>query len=437
MNTYKLKITTLSPIHIGTGEDYEPTNFVINNGRFYNFDEVLFYKSLNSLEQNSFNQKLDNWLMIIDFYKSKAKEATKIARFDCKATKAVEERYNKKLKNKDGTRNSNQFQIAQTFKNPNNFRAIIPGSSIKGMLDTVLKIYPPKESNEVRQKLIISDALMVDGELEIGYSYRKHKNTSKNNEGKIPQMVEIIKPNSTFICQIKSEYSFDKMKSMMKSYHDDRKDSIYKETDNSFIARVGKYCGKEYMVDDGKNVLNSYQKPIATHTVYEENNEPFGWIKIELIEDSEYRNLVEKIRHQENAYFHNLEEKQKEIIDQLNEAKFKAEQERIAKEQKKLQEQKEAEEKEKLEKKRLSLLSPLELKLDELSIQNKSMPQTTLILQNIKNGKLDEFRDEALKLLEKLMKENKEWKEKPTGKKPEKDKEYQKTLEVKKLMGLK
>jgi len=246
----KYKITTLSPVHIGTGEDYEPTNFVVDSGKFYNFDEVLFYKSLNSLEQDSFNQKLHNWLMIIDFYKSKAKEATKIARFDCKVTKAVEERY-KKLKNEDGTKNSNQFQIAQTFKNPNTFRAIISGSSLKGMFDTVLKIYPPK-ANELRQKLIISDALMVDGELEIGYSYRKHKNPSKSNESKIPQMVEIIKPNSTFICQIKSEYSFDKFQSMMKSYHDDRKDSIYKETDNSFIARVGKYCGKEYMVDDGK-----------------------------------------------------------------------------------------------------------------------------------------------------------------------------------------
>lgn len=432
----KYKITTLSPVHIGTGEDYEPTNFVVDSGKFYNFDEVLFYKSLNSLEQDSFNQKLHNWLMIIDFYKSKAKEATKIARFDCKVTKAVEERY-KKLKNEDGTKNSNQFQIAQTFKNPNTFRAIISGSSLKGMFDTVLKIYPPKASNELRQKLIISDALMVDGELEIGYSYRKHKNPSKSNESKIPQMVEIIKPNSTFICQIKSEYSFDKFQSMMKSYHDDRKDSIYKETDNSFIARIGKYCGKEYMVDDGKNVKNSYEKPIATHTVYEKNDEPFGWIKIELIEDSEYRNLFEKIRYQENAYLHTLEEKQKEIIDRLNEAKLKAEQERIAKEQKKLQEQKKAEEKVKLEQERLSLLSPLELKLDELYAQNKSMPKTTLILQNIKNGKLDEFRDEALKLLEKLMKENKEWKEKPTGKKPEKDKEYQKTLEVKKLMGLK
>ena len=31
MKTYKLKLTALSPIHIGTGEDYEPINYVIDN----------------------------------------------------------------------------------------------------------------------------------------------------------------------------------------------------------------------------------------------------------------------------------------------------------------------------------------------------------------------------------------------------------------------
>ncbi len=30
MKTYKLKLTAISPIHIGTGEDYEPINYVID-----------------------------------------------------------------------------------------------------------------------------------------------------------------------------------------------------------------------------------------------------------------------------------------------------------------------------------------------------------------------------------------------------------------------
>ena len=32
MKTYRLKLTALTPIHIGTGEVYEPTNFVIDDG---------------------------------------------------------------------------------------------------------------------------------------------------------------------------------------------------------------------------------------------------------------------------------------------------------------------------------------------------------------------------------------------------------------------
>jgi len=433
MKTYKLKLTALTPIHIGTGEDYEPTNFVIDDGKLYSFDEVLFYQSLTQIDRDTFNLKTQNWLQMIDFYKSKVAEAKKIANFDCEVTKKVEERYGE-LKNEDGTKNVNQFQIAQTFKNPNTFRAIIPGSSIKGMLDTVLQIYPPKSSNEVRQKLVISDALVVEGGLEIGYSYRKSK--TKADKGKIPQMVEIIKPNSTFICQIKMEHSFEALQNMMKNYHDDRKNSKYAQTNSSFIARVGKYCGKEYMVDDGKNVKNSYGKPLATHTIYEKDDEPFGWVKFELIDDTENVILMKQIKSQEALYYSDLKEKQKDILEAIEKSKEEVQKIAFEKEQKKLKAQQEVEEKKEIEVQRLSSLSPLELKLDELSIQNKSMPKTTLILQNIKNKNLDEFRDEALGLLEKLMKANKEWKENPTSKNPNKDKDYQRTLEVKKLMGL-
>lgn len=432
MTTYKLKLTALSPIHIGTGDDYEPTNFVINNEKFFGFDAVLFYKSLKQHDKDIFNQRNHNWLSIIDFYKSKTQEAIQIANFECRATKKVDERY-QKLKNEDGTRNTNQFQISQTFKNPNTFRAIIPGSSIKGMFDTIFKIYPPKSSNEVRQKLIISDALMVSGNLEIGFSYRKNKNPSKSEESKIPQMVEVIKPNSTFLCQIKSDYDFTKFQSMMKNYHDDRIDSKYAQTNNSFIGRVGKYCGKEYMVDNGANVTNSYGKAVSTHTVYEVNNEPFGWIKFELISDDDNMSLMNTIRKSETLYYSNLKEKQKDIFEAIQKSKDEMERLRVQKEQMRLQELKEKEDNERLELERRSMLSPLELKLDELYAQNSTIPKTTLILNSIKKGILEEFKIESLKLLKELMVQNNEWKEKPTGKKPEKDKEYQKTLEVKKL----
>lgn len=38
MKTYRLALTPLSPIHIGCGEDFEPTNYVIDEGVLYGFD---------------------------------------------------------------------------------------------------------------------------------------------------------------------------------------------------------------------------------------------------------------------------------------------------------------------------------------------------------------------------------------------------------------
>lgn len=38
LNHYTLKYTPLSPLHIGTGDSYEPTNYVIDDGTLYEFD---------------------------------------------------------------------------------------------------------------------------------------------------------------------------------------------------------------------------------------------------------------------------------------------------------------------------------------------------------------------------------------------------------------
>ena len=40
MQTHKVYLTPLSPIHIGCGEDFEPTNYVIDGSTLFNFDEL-------------------------------------------------------------------------------------------------------------------------------------------------------------------------------------------------------------------------------------------------------------------------------------------------------------------------------------------------------------------------------------------------------------
>ena len=434
LNTFYLKITTLSPLHIGTGEVYEPTNFVIDEGKLFLFDEILFYQSLNIADKKLFNQKINNWMNLIDFYRSKSKEAKVIAKFECEVSKKVETTY-KKLKNDDGSKKKNQFQIVETFKNPNTHRAVIAGSSIKGMLDTVLKIYAKKvKSNEPRQRLILSDALLVEGKTEIGYAYRKHKNPSKVAKSEIPQMIEIISKGSTFVLTITTEHSFKKIQEMMKAYHHDRTDSQYVQTANSFVARVGKFCGKEYMVDNGKNVLNSYNKPIATHTLYE-SGDSFGWIDIEQITKEEYSGAIDTIVRQEKEYYTLLEEKQKDIVKMITSQKEEQKRLRVEKERAREEEERLHREAKEKQEAKLALMSPLERKLEELVQNDKAnTPKSTLLLKAIKDNLFEDERLEALTLLKELLIKENKWKEKSTAKKPEKDKAYQQTLQVKKMI---
>ncbi len=400
LNKYYLKLTTLSPVHIGTGDVYEPTNFVIDDGWLYEFDEVLFYKSLNELDRKSFNSKINDWMQIIGFYKNYTEEAKKIYENKTPVTKKVEEKYKTTI-NKDGTKNKNQFEIHKTFKNPNTYRAIIPGSSIKGMFDTVFKIYPPKASNEVRQELIISDALLINGKTQIGYSYRKHKNPSKSARSSIPQMVEIIKKDSTFILSISTTKSFEDIKQAMKRYHQERENSKNQESANSFIARVGKYVGKEYMVDNGKNVKNSFGKPIATHTLYEDNS-PFGWIAFEEISFEEYQEGLKSISTQEEDFYHDREKRQSEIKRAIQKAEQEAKQKTIQKQKAKEEEERKRAEEEAKQKAKLASMTPSQRIIEEYS-------DIAVLINDMKSGKIENFEEikvELAKEIKKILQQN-------------------------------
>jgi CRISPR-associated protein Csm5 len=429
LNNYRLKITALSPIHIGTGEAYDPTNYVIDKNVFYVFNEVLFYKGLSTLDKNSFNNKLNDYMQIIDFYKTHRESAIGIAHFECEVSAEVQNAYNKQ-NNKDGTKNKNLLEIQTTFKNPNTHRAIIPGSSIKGMLDTALQIYPRKiKENDIRQNLVVSDAILLSGGVEIGRADRRHKNPDKKSKEGIYQRIEVIRPKSEFIFTIDSKFTLEEIKQALNRFHAQRKDSRYKESQNSFIARIGKNEGKEYVVDDGRNVTNTKGKPVATHFLYSSDtlkDEQFGWINIELISEDEYQKSLDNIQIQEREYFDNLAQKQKILKESIQ----KAEQEAKTRQQE-VKAALEAEAKkielEKLAKQEvLSKLSPLEREIEMLCEENPSDPKDTVLYQAIESGKFEENKKEALECLCKLMKENGNWKE--SGKPPKKVKRTQQVL---------
>lgn len=144
LETYNLSITTFSPVHIGCGEDYEPTNYVIDNNRLYEFDPVLLMRYLSDNDRNEFTQTVERGLREIQnfFYRHKAK-AVGIGQYRADTIPDVQTFYDSRVgqlaQREGGGKNVlNRLEIARTAFNPTNGLPILPGSSIKGAIRTAL-----------------------------------------------------------------------------------------------------------------------------------------------------------------------------------------------------------------------------------------------------------------------------------------------------------
>jgi len=88
MKKYKIKATALSPIHIGTGEVYEPTSYVIDNGYLYSFRDYDFVKRLSKKEI----QELSNLTFlpkIYRFFKDRKKIAFEIYEYSVEVSRKL------------------------------------------------------------------------------------------------------------------------------------------------------------------------------------------------------------------------------------------------------------------------------------------------------------------------------------------------------------
>ncbi len=293
LHTYHLRLTTLSPVHIGTGEVYEPTGFIIDEGKLYEFNPMEFYLALDGSTRKNLENLILNeqWIDIIHFYRTQLDVAKKITFNQINIVPSVEKKY-KALLNEDGTENTNQFLIEKTYIDPNTFTPVIPGSSLKGVLTSLLKI-TDDDTIEKRQELIISDSTFVSGDIEIGYSYRMNK---EKNQKTLPQMLAVIKSGSVFHLTIKTTYTWEQIKNSAMEFYRSKNDKIDKVVSSGFIARIGKYCGQEFMIDQPL----PQEKLPKTYTIYG-NNEKFGWVELSNLDEE--KNLEEKEYQSNIDYF--------------------------------------------------------------------------------------------------------------------------------------
>jgi len=293
MKNYKLKLTALTPIHIGTGEVYEPTNFVIDNGYLYEFDEILFFKHLpqqkkiefirlSSLQSDTGYELFEKIHAFILQNKDYAKD---VSVNKVKVSKAIEQHYKKSVAKKvqvegrgrDKNSVFNRFEIQKTQRLANNISTFLTGSSIKGAISTAFQefIYKRDGKNEMNRlfdkdklfkNLSISDSISQKAYSEIGYAVNQERFETED-DAQISTFIEVNSKGSEYLVnlsiknlknddnQIISEnITKEKIIEACNNHYQllfNDKESTIKLNKNQFLLSIGKHSGARAVTIDG------------------------------------------------------------------------------------------------------------------------------------------------------------------------------------------
>ncbi|MCP5197796.1 MAG: hypothetical protein H6974_13585 [Gammaproteobacteria bacterium] len=149
LETSQLLISTLSPVHIGCGEDYEPTNYVIDNHTLYEFDPGAAQQALTAQDrrellrivENPGNQRMLQEVQAFFYHRRPAlmRIAQRRVPVVLKLVEFYQSRVGKTVQVEgDGSQLVNKLAIGRTFFNPLSGAPLLPGSSLKGAMRTAL-----------------------------------------------------------------------------------------------------------------------------------------------------------------------------------------------------------------------------------------------------------------------------------------------------------
>ncbi|TXI42659.1 MAG: hypothetical protein E6Q59_00580 [Nitrosomonas sp.] len=146
---YTLTYTPLSPIHIGTGDSYEPTNYVIDDGTLYEFDTGGALAALTETDRNELNRIVnaraseDMLKAVQRFFYERLDRLKPWAINAIPVLDGVTNLYGNRIgqianRESDGSQVLNKLGIDRTAYNPINRQPVLFGSSIKGAIRTAL-----------------------------------------------------------------------------------------------------------------------------------------------------------------------------------------------------------------------------------------------------------------------------------------------------------
>ncbi|MBQ3643339.1 MAG: type III-A CRISPR-associated RAMP protein Csm5 [Candidatus Riflebacteria bacterium] len=195
IKNYKVKLHVLSPIHIGMGDAYDPTQFVIDkDGLMYVFDTNDFLKSLDSEKSMEFCKLADNAnnpVPVFRFFRDNFDIVKDKIRYrQVEIPSDLCSRYNEICDSESFPQKQiNQFELRRNIYNPFKNVPYIPGSTIKGALKTIWLSSKNQKTTKItnafnkysdvepfaRNDKLVDDIMKIDksklGKGEVKFSY--------------------------------------------------------------------------------------------------------------------------------------------------------------------------------------------------------------------------------------------------------------------------
>ncbi|MBR5998209.1 MAG: type III-A CRISPR-associated RAMP protein Csm5 [Deltaproteobacteria bacterium] len=224
--TLSLHLKVLSPLHIGCGEAYEPTSFVVKRekGVLVSFNTLNFLAGLDDELLGKFSVvcKKGTVASLLEVYKFIDQHAQDMEGLAVELTPALVQHYQKVLglTGDKIQKELNQFLLDRTAFSPLNGNVYIPGSAIKGSIRTaVLNLRHGKGRLPKQQKAGELEDNLLGGNFEkspfsrlkvsdfhpvgplrrrIVYAVDRKKKPGRFEASAFHQIVEIIEPGAVF-----------------------------------------------------------------------------------------------------------------------------------------------------------------------------------------------------------------------------------------------
>ena len=344
MKTFRLKCEILSPVHIGSGSQIDPLNYIIRGKSLYALSFEKFVTSMNEADRTRFEALIDlGDLGEIRKFVLKNINTEKDSLYSVEVSPQVTSLYKSKIGDIQ-----NQLLISPFIRTEGGVKALVPGTSIKGAIRTAViselakhsKLPNPKgfkEEYEFESKVLgykdekkdpFRGLKIRDNTLESGSTIiREVRNVSKKSGGVLGSN------NIQIICEVchsfitgkpiylETEISFDELlfstrflskpitkeqvirscTEFYRSKMEDEHRKFYKDSvaekysmqlldtpleTNSFFLRVGRFSGVESVtLDKYRNPRSPGNKTVwGTTRNLVEGKYPMGWVKATICE---------------------------------------------------------------------------------------------------------------------------------------------------------